>query len=95
MKDAYPNKDIYFATKKEYQDILIGNPYIHKILDYSSEMENLILMEGHSNHKGFFEICFLPHIGTQKMFDYIHQGNKDNILLNIHSKNHNKHYAPN
>ena len=95
IKKTYPNKDIYFATKQEYTSILEGNPYIYKVLDYNASMENLPLMEGRLNHKGYFEICFLPHIGTQRHLDYLHQGNADKIMFNIHSENYNKEHALN
>jgi hypothetical protein len=26
------------------------------------------------NHDGYFEIAFLPFVGTQRMLDYIHNG---------------------
>ena len=31
VKENYPNFDIYFACKREYEDILKGNPYIYKV----------------------------------------------------------------
>lgn len=89
MKKNYPDKDIYFATKKEFFPILLGNPHIYKILEYHPSMENLPLMEGAKNHKGYFEICFLPHIGTQRHLDYLHQGDADKITFDIHSKKYN------
>ena len=95
IKEAYPDKDLYFATKKEYLPILQGNEYIHKTLEYSPQMENLPLMEGRLGHKGYFEICFLPHVGTQRHLDYLHQGDADKIMFDIHSKDYNKKYAPN
>ena len=95
IKKTYPEKDIYFATKQEYMNILDGNPYIHKILAYQPEMESLPMMEGRLDHKGYFEICFLPHIGTQRHLDYLHQGDADKIMFNIHSPNYNKQHALN
>lgn len=89
MKEMYPEKDIYFATKSEHIDILDGNPYIYKSLEFSPQMENILLMEGCGSHTGYFEICFLPHIGTQKMFDYIHNGGSDKISFKIHSEKYN------
>lgn len=80
MKKTYPEKDIYFATEKENHEILLGNPYIYKVLTFHPIMENLLLMEGNSNEDGYFEICFIPHIGTQKILDYCHNG-KDRISL--------------
>ena len=95
IRKTYPDKDIYFATKKEYLPILIGNKLIYKTLEYCPQMENLPLMEGRLDHKGYFEICFLPHVGTQRHLDYLHQGDADKIMFNIHSKNYNKEHASN
>ena len=95
IKKTYPDKELYFATKQEYIPILEGNPYIHKILPYQPEMESLPIMEGRLDHKGYFEICFLPHIGTQRHLDYLHQGDSDKIMFNIHSANYNKAHALN
>ena len=81
IKNLYPNYNIYFSTKPEYVSMLDGNPHIHKVLLYSPQMENLLTMEGHGEHKGYFDIAFLPHFGTQKTFDYQHNG-KDLIELN-------------
>jgi hypothetical protein len=89
MKEAYPDKDIYFATKSQFHSILDGNPYIHKVLEFHPAMENLPMMEGASQHKGYFHLCFLPHIGTQRMLDYLHQGGADKIMFNIHSDKYN------
>lgn len=90
LKKTYPNKDIYFATQEQFQPILKGNPYIYKVLNFHTAMENLPMMEGASNHKGYFHLCFLPHIGTQRMLDYLHQGDADKIMFDIHSENYNK-----
>jgi glycosyltransferase involved in cell wall biosynthesis len=95
IKKNYPNKDLYFATKKEYASILDGNKYIYKTLEYCPQMDSLTLMEGRLDHKGFFQICFLPNIGTQKHLDYLHQGDADKIMFNIHSEQYNKQYASN
>lgn len=89
LAEAYPNKDVYFATKKQFHPILTGNPYIHKVLEFHPQMENLPMMEGAGQHKGYFNLCFLPHIGTQRMLDYLHQGDGDKIMFNIHSENYN------
>lgn len=90
LKKTYPEKDIYFATKSAFHPILKGNPYIHKVLEFHPAMENLPAMEGVGQHKGYFHLCFLPHIGTQRMLDYLHQGDGDKIMFDIHSENFNK-----
>lgn len=82
IKNTYPDYNIYFATKIEYFEILDGNPYIHKVIPYSSGLDSLPSMEGQGNHKGFFEVAFLPFIGTQRMLNYMHNG-KDKIQFDL------------
>lgn len=81
IKKLYPDHNIYFATKQEFFEILDCNPFIHKKLIFNSFMENLLTMEGHADGHGYFDIAFLPHIGTQKIFDYQHNG-KDKLEFN-------------
>jgi hypothetical protein len=82
FKEVYPNYNLYVATKQEYFEILIGNPYIHKVIPYVPQMDNLLWLEGAGDHKGFFEVAFLPHIGTQRILNYLHNG-KDIIQFEI------------
>ena len=35
-------------------------------------MNNLLFLEGSGDNEGFFEIAFLPTIGTQKILSYPH-----------------------
>jgi glycosyltransferase involved in cell wall biosynthesis len=86
IKKLYPDFNIYFATKPEYLNILEGNPLIHKTIVFSPFMENLLTMEGHSTYEGYFNLAYLPHFGTQKLFDYQHNG-ADLIELNLYSEN--------
>jgi hypothetical protein len=82
FKEAYPEYNLYLATKQEYFDILHGNPFIHKLIPYMPQMDNLLWLEGAGDHKGYFEVAFLPYIGTQKILNYIHNG-KDVIQFDI------------
>lgn len=85
LRERYDNAgwDIYFATKPEYFDILNANPYIDRVLPYSQEMDNLISMEGMGNYKGYFDVCYLPHLGTQRILDWMHNGiDKHGVKLN-------------
>jgi glycosyltransferase involved in cell wall biosynthesis len=86
IKKLYPDFNIYFATKPEYLNILEGNPLIHKAIVFSPFMENLLTMEGHGAYEGYFNLAYLPHFGTQKLFDYQHNG-ADLIELNLYSEN--------
>lgn len=82
IKKTYPDHNLYFATKEEYFEILDGNPNVHKVIPYSREMEDLPLLEGQADHDGFFEIAFLPFIGTQRNLNYMHNG-KDKIQFEV------------
>jgi glycosyltransferase involved in cell wall biosynthesis len=74
LKEQYPDHNLYVATDPGNFEVMEGNPHVHKLIPYMPQMENLLWLEGNGNHKGYFEIAFLPHVGTQKMFDYQHNG---------------------
>ena len=74
LSKTYPDYAIYFATNPVNFPILYGNPYIHKFIPYQPEMDNLLFLEGAADQQGFFDIAFLPTIGTQKIFNYQHNG---------------------
>jgi len=82
IKKQYPNKKLYVATNPQYFAVLEGNPFIDKVIQYVPQMDQLLWLEGIGDHKGYFEIAFLPHIGTQRMFNYQHNG-KTNIAFDL------------
>ena len=82
LSETYKDHNIYFATQPEYFQILEGNEYIHKVIPYDSKMDDLLWLEGKGDHQGFFEVAYLPHLGTQRMFNYQHNG-KDKIALEL------------
>jgi glycosyltransferase involved in cell wall biosynthesis len=82
IKEQYPEYNLYVAVKPEYFDILQGNPYIHKTIQYIPQMDQLLWLEGVGDHKGYFEVAFLPHAGTQRFLDYVHNG-KTNIQFDL------------
>ena len=82
IKKQYPEYNLYVAVKPEYFEILQGNPFIHKVIQYFPQMDQILWLEGSGDHKGYFEIAFLPHFGTQRLLDYLHNG-KTNIQFNI------------
>lgn len=85
IKNRYPNYDLYVSTKKQFKDILNGNKYVHKWIEYMPEMDNLLLMEGHSKSDGYFDIAYLPHLQTQRLLSYLHNG-EDKIDFEIYKK---------
>ena len=82
IKKQYPNKKLYVATNPQNFSVLDGNPYVHKVIQYIPQMDQLMWLEGIGDHKGFFEIAFLPHALTQRILTYVHNG-KTNIEMEI------------
>lgn len=82
IKEQYPDYNLYVATRAEFFPLLKGNEHIYKVLDFFPEMEDQLWAEGAGEHKGYFEISFLPHFGTRKNLDYLHNG-KDKIGFDI------------
>lgn len=82
IKKLYPQFNIYYGTRPEYFEVLEGNPYIHKCIPYHDSLANLTLMEGHGRHPGFFEIVFIPFLGTQRIINFPHNG-KDKIQFKL------------
>jgi glycosyltransferase involved in cell wall biosynthesis len=82
IKQQYPEYNLYVATKPEYFEILEGNPHIYRTIPYFQQMDQLLWLEGSGDHKGFFEIAFLAHLGTQRLFNYHHNG-KTKIAFNL------------
>jgi hypothetical protein len=74
LNSLYPSHDIYVFTAPKFFDYIEDHPLVHKVLPYSEEIDNLHLLEGSGNHKGFFDIAFLPHYGTQRFHNYHHNG---------------------
>tara|TARA_R100001460_G_scaffold47516_2_gene85329 strand:+ start:177 stop:1886 length:1710 start_codon:yes stop_codon:yes gene_type:complete len=74
LKSLYPEKNIYIFTKPEYYQMIEDNPAIHKLLPYNPQLENLLFLEGRGDHEGYFEMAFLPNIGTQRHLNYLHNG---------------------
>jgi len=77
MKEQYPNHKLFVATSPQFMSTLDGNPYVDSILVYYSEMDNLLFLEGNATHKGYFDVAFLPHLHTQRIVSYIHNGNSN------------------
>ena len=74
LKSLYPEKNIYVFTKPEYFQMIEDNPSVHKLLPYQPALENLLYLEGRGDHEGYFEMAFLPNIGTQRHLSYLHNG---------------------
>jgi glycosyltransferase involved in cell wall biosynthesis len=82
IKEVYQDYNIYFITKPEYFELIEDHPAVYRMIPYQDGIDNLHLLEGKGDHKGYFEIAFLPHITTQKHFGYHHNG-KDKIQFKL------------
>ena len=74
LKSLYPDKNIYVFTKPQFYQMIEDSPSIHKILPYQPNLDNLLFLEGRGGHEGYFEMAFLPNIGTQRHLNYLHNG---------------------
>lgn len=71
IKELYPDHDLYIGTNPQYFSIFDGNPFVYKCIPYFNQMENEHFMTGQGTHKGFVDVVFNPHFGTQQKYDYI------------------------
>jgi glycosyltransferase involved in cell wall biosynthesis len=83
IKRLYPNYNLYFSCKESYKDIILGNPNVHKWIPYLSAMEDELWLEGRGDHKGWFEVAYLPYVVTQRITTYHHNDNKDKLDLEL------------
>jgi glycosyltransferase involved in cell wall biosynthesis len=74
LKDLYSDCNIYFFTKPQFFDVIEDNPYIHKVVPFQDGMDNLLFLEGQGGREGYFKCAFLPHLGSQRMLNYLHNG---------------------
>jgi len=74
LKKQYKEYDIYVFTKPQFFDYIEDNQNVHKVLPYHPQLDNLHFLEGQGDHKGYFDMAFLPHFGTQRFHNYHHNG---------------------
>lgn len=74
LKELYPEYDIYGITSPQYASFFEDHPDVHKVLPFDPQLENLHFLEGQGEHNGYFDMAFLPHLGTQKFHNYHHNG---------------------
>jgi hypothetical protein len=85
IKKQYPEHEIYFFTKSEYFDLINSNPYIHKVLPYSSKMDDPLYFEGKGNSPKYFDIVYAPYLSIRN--NNFTRNNKDIIQYNIYESN--------
>lgn len=72
LKKLYPEYNIYFITKPVFYPMVDDNPNIFRLIPFQPEMMNLLMLEGQSGHTGYFDIAFLPTVGSQVHLNYLH-----------------------
>ena len=72
IKELYPECTLHFATERAFFDILKGNPYVDKVIQYQDYMRNIFQLEGIGEHKGDYEIAYLPFLNSQAIMTYQH-----------------------
>jgi glycosyltransferase involved in cell wall biosynthesis len=88
LKNTYPAHNIYFITKREYFEILEGNPFIHRVVPYTPICSDVLHLEGYSgredrvDHEGYFDIAILLHVNNQRVLNYTRNG-RDKISLEL------------
>lgn len=71
-KNLYPDFDIYVFTNPQFFSYIEDNPFVHKVLEFKSSYEGAHFMEGKSGQTKYFDICFMPHLLTQRFQNYHH-----------------------
>ncbi len=66
-----PNYHLYVATKPQYNDLLAGNPFVHKVIPYADFMENEMILCGAGQSDQFFHKYYNPGILTQRQLNYL------------------------
>jgi ADP-heptose:LPS heptosyltransferase/glycosyltransferase involved in cell wall biosynthesis len=61
---------IYVSCEDAYKDILKNLPFVKGILPYSQNLDSAVAAE----RSGLFNICYTPHIITQRYEHYVHNG---------------------
>ncbi|MEK6881516.1 MAG: hypothetical protein AABY22_17975, partial [Nanoarchaeota archaeon] len=83
LKEIYPDYHLYVACKGQYKDVFNANKYVHKVIEWIPQLDNIFMAEGQGNYDGFVDIHLMPYVNTQRIITYTHSGkDKGNIELN-------------
>jgi len=80
IKERYPDYALYIATQPQFRGIIEGNPYVDRWIQYNPIMDNILWLEGKADHKGYFDVAYLPFVTTQRIWNYTHNGKDKNDL---------------
>jgi hypothetical protein len=74
IKARYPDYALYVATKPQFRYLIDGNPSVDKWLEYNPIMDNIFWLEGRGDHKGYFNVAYMPYFQSQKLVSFVHNG---------------------
>lgn len=74
IKNNYPDWALYVSTKREYKNMIDGNPHVNGWIEYTPIMDNILFLEGNHSHNGYFNVAYLPYLNTQKLPAFTHNG---------------------
>lgn len=83
IKNRFPTKNIYVATKAPFVDIFLDNPFIHRVIPYIEQMENQMFNCGQSDFPGYFDIAYHATIFAQRHLNYLNNGHEDDVNPSI------------
>ena len=66
-----PNTDLYVATDPKYVEVLSGNEFVYKVIQYLPIMEQELAMIGQGKLNRYFDVYMHPGIQTQRQLDYL------------------------
>ena len=67
---------LYLACDMKFADIVKGLPFIKNIIPYGNNLDNAKAVE----KSGLFNICFTPHIISQRFEHYVHNGHGKHLI---------------
>jgi hypothetical protein len=80
VKELYPSHNIYIFTQPDLYSYIEDHPDVYKMLPYSKEIDSPFLLEGKSDHEGYFDLAFFPHYNTQRSASFFHNGKDKNTF---------------
>jgi len=69
VRKQYPEFTIYFATKPQFKDFVEHLEGVNW-LEYFPAMDDIFWLTGRGDHRGTFDIAFLPHVLSQRSMCY-------------------------
>lgn len=79
FKNLYPDYNIYLITQPQFFPMIDDHPAVHKLIPYQPDFDNILLLEGRGEHKGYFDLAFLPFIETQRFLGKTGKNERDGL----------------